>query len=227
MAEKRDETPARVAKLDRKRFVIGAGALAAGVAAAVVFGLRGDRRDELPLGRLSTIASDFPVRTAEGAPRVVSTRRWPLKVDGLVGRPLTLTAADLAGLPRVTMTCDFHCVEGWTVDAVGWGGVRLAELLDRVEPDPAASFVTFHGYDGAYVDSLTLRQSRDPSVLLADSLDGAPLPHEHGGPVRLVVPAQLGYKNVKWVTRIELADHREIGYWEQRGYSVDAPLGGS
>ena len=211
-------------RIDRKRFVFGAGALAAGVAAAVAFGLRGGRRDQLPLGRLSTLASDFPVRTAEGAPPAIPAARWPVRVDGLVGRPLTLTAADLAGLPRVTMTRDFHCVEGWTVDRVGWGGVRLAELLDRVEPLAAASFVTFHAYEDAYLDSLTLAQSRDPSVVLADTLDGRPLPHEHGGPVRLVVPSQLGYKNVKWVTRIELVDHAEAGYWEQRGYPADAPV---
>ena len=220
-----DRSPHDRVRIDRKRFVVGAGALVAGVAAAVAFGLRGGRRDQLPLGPLSTLASDFPVRSAEGAPPATAADRWTIKVDGLVARPLTLTAADLAGLPRVTMTRDFHCVEGWTVDGVGWGGVRLAALLERVEPDAAASFVTFHAYDDVYRDSLTLAQSREPSVVLADTLDGRPLPREHGGPVRLVVPSQLGYKNVKWVTRIELVDRAGAGYWEERGYPADAPIG--
>jgi len=63
-------------------------------------------------------------------------------------------------------------------------------------------------------------------VLLADTLDGAPLPDDHGGALRLVVPAQMGYKSVKWVTRIELVDRLAKGYWEQRGYPVEAPISG-
>jgi len=222
-----DPAPGERVRVDRRRFVVGAGALVAGVAAAVAFGLRGGRRDELPLGKLSTLVSDFPVRTAEGAPPAIPAARWTLTVDGLVGRPLTLTAADLAGLPRVAMTRDFPCVEGWTVDRVQWGGVRLGALLERAEPLAAATFVTFHAYDDAYTDSLTLQECRDPAVLLADRLDSRPLPREHGGPVRLVVPSQLGYKNVKWVVRVELTDHREGGYWERRGYPVEAPVRGA
>jgi len=179
------------------------------------------------LGPLSTVLSDFPVRSAESAPPASALDRWTIEVGGLVARPLKLTVADLATLPRVGMTRDFHCVEGWSVDRVRWAGVRLAEVLDRAQPQAAAGFVTFHTFGGLYVDSLTMAEGRDPSVLLADSLDGAPLPREHGGPVRLVVPAQLGYKNVKWVTRVELTDHRDVGYWEQHGYPVEAPIGGA
>ena len=60
--------------------------------------------------------------------------------------------------------------------------------------------------------------------MLADSLNGAPLPPKHGGPLRLVVPKQLGYKSVKWVERIELSDKIKTGYWESNGYPEDAPV---
>ena len=69
-----------------------------------------------------------------------------------------------------------------------------------------------------------MEQLNDGYSLLADSLDGVPLPPDHGGPLRLVVPTQLGYKSVKFVSRIEVVDHQEKGYWEQRGYAVDAPV---
>ncbi len=63
--------------------------------------------------------------------------------------------------------------------------------------------------------------------MLADSLSGVPLPPKHGGPLRLVVPTQLGYKNVKWVERIELTTQVKTGYWEGNGYPEDAPIPGS
>ncbi len=127
-------------------------------------------------------------------------------------------------LPRTQETRTFHCVEGWSVDHVGWEGVRVADLLSLAKPQPGGRFVTFHAYGGTYVDSLPLAQAQAPETLLADSLDGAPLPRAHGGPLRLVVPSQLGYKNVKWVVRLEVTASQAQGYWEARGYPADAPV---
>lgn len=76
---------------------------------------------------------------------------------------------------------------------------------------------------GRYFDTLSMAQLTDGYSLLADSLDGRPLPPVHGGPLRLVVPTQLGYKSVEFVRRIDVVDHQEKGYWEQSGYAVDAP----
>ena len=73
--------------------------------------------------------------------------------------------------------------------------------------------------------SLALAEARAPETLLADSLDAAPLPAAHGGPLRLVVPSQLGYKNVKWVVRLEVTATRAQGYWERNGdYPSEAPV---
>jgi DMSO/TMAO reductase YedYZ molybdopterin-dependent catalytic subunit len=219
-----DEQAPRQVRVDRRRFLIGAGAVG-GALALLAAGLR-SWRNGLPLGPLSTIVSAFPVRTAEDDQPDVPLSQWTLRVDGLVARPLTVDAAAWARLPRAAETRDFHCVEGWSVDKVRWAGVRLADLLHEAGPLPATTFVTFHALGGTYSDSLTLAESLDPEVMLADTLDGAPLPHEHGGPLRLVVPSQLGYKNVKWVTRVELSGAREIGYWEHYGYAVEAPVPG-
>ena len=220
----RDEQAPRHVRVDRRRFLIGAGA-AGGALVLLAAGLR-SWRNGLPLGSLSTLVSAFPVRTAEDDQPDVPLSELALTVDGLVAHPITLDAAAWAELPRSAEARDFHCVEGWSVDKVRWAGVRLADVLREAEPLPTATFVTFHALGGTYSDSLTLAESLDPEVVLADSLDGAPLPHEHGGPVRLVVPSQLGYKSVKWVTRVELTDVREIGYWEHYGYAVEAPIPG-
>ena len=88
--------------------------------------------------------------------------------------------------------------------------------------------MAFHarGHMGeAYTSSLPLDLATT-TTLLADTLDGAPLPPRHGGPLRLVVPKQLGYENVKWVVRMEVTDAPVPGYWEQRGYPQNAPAPG-
>ena len=152
--------------------------------------------------------------------------RWVVKVDGLVDSPLTIDHAKWTSLQRMKETVDFHCVEGWGVDAVRWGGVAPSVLLDQAGVKPEAKYVVFHAYGGEYKSSLPLDLVRDSETMLADSLNGLPLPPKHGGPLRLVVPKQLGYKNVKWVERIELSDQIVTGYWEGNGYPEDAPVPG-
>jgi DMSO/TMAO reductase YedYZ molybdopterin-dependent catalytic subunit len=89
---------------------------------------------------------------------------------------------------------------------------------------PAAKYAVFYAYGDVYLSSVPLELVRDSQTLLADTIGGAPLPAKHGGPLRLVVPRQLGYKSVKWVERIELTDKVRTGYWESRGYPEDAPV---
>ena len=144
-------------------------------------------------------------------------------VDGLVDKPLRLDHAAWSALTRRNETADFHCVEGWTVDRLRWGGVAPRTILDMAGIQPAATHVNFHAHGGNYADSLPLSLVDDAQTVLADTLDEQPLPDTHGGPLRLVVPKQLGYKNVKWVVRLEVTDHEVTGYWEQNGYPMDAP----
>jgi DMSO/TMAO reductase YedYZ molybdopterin-dependent catalytic subunit len=214
-------------RYSRRRVLILGGAFAAGVA-AVVAGLRSFGReaaDEVG-GVVSDQFGSFPVRSVESVPDV-PPEDWVVTVDGLVETPLTVDRATWAGLQRMKETADFHCVEGWGVDDVPWGGVAPAVLLDQAGVLPAAKYAAFHAYGGVYLSTLPLDLVRDSQSMLADSLSGAPLPPKHGGPLRLVVPKQLGYKNVKWVERIELTAEVKTGYWEGNGYPEDAPVPGS
>lgn len=129
---------------------------------------------------------------------------WRLRVDGLVRHPLAMGYAEVRALPAVEDTSPFECVEGWRVARNHWRGVALGTLLDRARPLPRACFVTVRA--GGFVMSLALEEARRPGVLLAYDLDGVPLPVEHGGPLRLVVPGRECFYGVKWVERLELAE---------------------
>jgi DMSO/TMAO reductase YedYZ molybdopterin-dependent catalytic subunit len=143
---------------------------------------------------------------------------WSLAVDGMVAKTLVLAFADLFALERQDQVTDFHCVEGWSVDDVPWNGVALARLLDLAGADPAATHITFHSFGEQYLESLSMPVAREPRTLLGYGIGGATLPLKHGFPVRLVVPRLLGYKNAKCLSRIEVTDQPETGYWETYGY---------
>jgi DMSO/TMAO reductase YedYZ molybdopterin-dependent catalytic subunit len=113
------------------------------------------------------------------------------------------------------------------VKNVRWAGVRFRELLALAQPLPSARAIRFVSMEQPYVDSLTLDQALLPNVLLAHELDGRPLSRPHGAPARVVIPEMYGYKGVKWLTRMELVDHEETGYWEGLGYDQDAWVGRS
>jgi DMSO/TMAO reductase YedYZ molybdopterin-dependent catalytic subunit len=152
---------------------------------------------------------------------------WRLRIDGLVRRPLELSYDELLVLPKAEQVSTFHCVTGWVVNNVRWGGVRFHDLLARAKPIPQAGALHFISAEKPYDDYLDLRQVALRDVMLAYELDGKPLPREHGAPVRVVIPEMYGYKNVKWVERIQLVARPGSGYWEQRGYDANAWVGRS
>jgi len=143
---------------------------------------------------------------------------WTLVIDGLVGRPLVLGFADVCALERQDQVTDFHCVEGWSVYDVPWNGVRLSRLLDLAGADAAATNLTFHSFGEQYKESLPISVARETRTLLGYGIDGSTLPLAHGFPLRLVVPRLLGYKNAKCISRIEITDRPETGFWESFGY---------
>ena len=227
-APAQDEGPAYGAvRYTRRRMLILGGALVAGVAAVIAgFKAFGGSATEKVGTAITDQFGPFPVRTVESVPDIPPDE-WVVKVDGLVDEPITLDRSMWSSLQRMNETVDFHCVEGWSVDDVRWGGVAPSVLLDQAGVKPQARYAVFHANGGVYSSSLPLDLVRDGQTVLADSLNGSPLPPKHGGPLRLVVPKQLGYKNVKWVERIELSEEIVTGYWEGNGYPEDAPVTGS
>ena len=213
-------------RFTRRRFLV----LAAGAVAAAIAALSLDRGGSPGTGASSGKGSlaNFPVLNVEKGPPEGAAAAWVVEVDGLVENKVRLDRTAWLALPRTQETRDFHCVEGWSVGDLGWEGVRVSELLSLARPQAAGQFVSFHAYGGTYLDALTLAEAQAPETLLADRLDGAPLPTEHGGPLRLVIPSQLGYKNVKWVVRLEVTATRATGYWERGGaYPAEAPVASS
>ena len=137
------------------------------------------------------------------------------------------TSTELRSMPQNTLVRDFQCVTGWRVADVPWVGVRLGHLLDLAGPTAGAEAVRLTSFDGAYSESLTLEQARRPDVLVALQMLDAPVSHDHGGPVRLYVAPMYGYKSLKWLSGIELTGRVVPGYWEERGYEIDAWVGSS
>jgi DMSO/TMAO reductase YedYZ molybdopterin-dependent catalytic subunit len=167
------------------------------------------------------------IYTVSGSLPGFDPQSWRLSVGGHVERPLELDYRSLLALPKVEQVSTFHCVTGWTVNDVHWGGVRIGDLLERAQPRPGAHALQFVSAEQPYVDYLTLQQASLHDVLLAYEMDGKPLSRAHGAPLRLVIPDMYGYKNVKWLNRIELVPQAESGYWEQLGYDRDAWVGRS
>jgi DMSO/TMAO reductase YedYZ molybdopterin-dependent catalytic subunit len=153
---------------------------------------------------------------------------YRLAVDGEVERSHVFTLSELRALQSLTQITRHDCVEGWS--AIGkWSGVPLKTVLSLARPGPNARYVVFHCFDrddsgNPYYESLDLTQAAHPQALLALDLNDKPLDADHGAPVRLRVPTQLGYKSAKWVQRLEVRStlaglhSGNGGYWEDQGY---------
>src|SRR5438105_12499649 len=111
------------------------------------------------------------IYTISGSMPIFDPSSWRLEIGGLVKRPRTLTYDELTALPKAEQVSTFHCVTGWTVDNVHWGGVRFQQLFDLVQPLPSATAVRFVSLDPPSADSLTLDQLRLPDAMLALELD--------------------------------------------------------
>ena len=150
---------------------------------------------------------------------------WNLRVDGLVGRPLSLSLPALMAMPQRSQITRHDCVEGWS--AIGqWRGPQLSRVLEMARLSDRARYLVFHCADnlnGAmYYESIDLADAMHPQTILAWQMNGEMLPEAHGAPIRLRVERQLGYKHAKYVMRIEARESLaglyggKGGYWEDR-----------
>ncbi|HEY1753214.1 MAG TPA: molybdopterin-dependent oxidoreductase [Caulobacteraceae bacterium] len=152
---------------------------------------------------------------------------WKLVVDGLVERPLALTLAQVRALPSRTQITRHDCVEGWS--CIGeWTGARLGPLMAMAGLKPQAKHIVLHCADtlgGAkYYETLDVFDVDHPQTILAYEMNGAPLTVAHGAPLRLRAERYLGYKQAKYIMRLEAVSGfahiagGQGGYWEDQGY---------
>lgn len=173
----------------------------------------GDLR--LPPGQYDT-GDSFPVLTAEVSPRLDLTT-WTLRVDGLVDDAQEWTWDQVRRLPTSSFEGDIHCVTTWSKLGTAFAGVSVDTLLAGAGPQSAATHVVAWSHSG-YTTNLPLADVTGGKAWVVWEHEGAPLPPEHGGPARLLVPHLYFWKSVKWVGGLRLLDHDEPGFWETRGY---------
>ena len=149
----------------------------------------------------------------------VDLSTWRFEVGGLVERPFSIAWDELLALPQQETTCDIHCVTRWSRLDNRFGGVPVQALLRRAEPRTEARYALVHAEAG-YTTNLPLADLDLPANLLALTWNGEPLPPEHGGPVRLLVPHLYFWKSAKWVRGFELLPEDQPGFWEQGGYHM-------
>ncbi len=131
---------------------------------------------------------------------------WRLAVDGMVARPASFSLADLRKYPARSQITHLACEEGWSFIAE-WTGMPLADLLNVVGTLPQAKFVVYFSLENGWWDSVDMADALHPQTLVTYGMNGADLPVGHGGPLRLRVPRQLGYKSVKYITRLTVTDN--------------------
>jgi DMSO/TMAO reductase YedYZ molybdopterin-dependent catalytic subunit len=158
----------------------------------------------------------WPVLQYGSVPRI-DLATWDLRVDGLVEEPQRWTWEQFRALPRVQVVSDIHCVTRWSRFDNTWEGVSIREVLRRARPRADARFAIIHAAQ-EFTTNLPLGELDQDDVLLADTHDGQPLAPDHGWPLRLVVPRRYFWKSAKWISRVELAERDQPGFWERNGY---------
>ena len=147
---------------------------------------------------------------------------WRLSVEGLVAQPATLSLDDIKRVPVRRQITEIACEEGWSYVAE-WAGTPLVEVLRAAGILPQARYVVYFSIQGNWWDSVDMADAHHPQTLLAYAMNDADLPVAFGGPLRLRVPRQLGYKSVKFINRLVVTDSlKQFG----KGLGSASPEGG-
>lgn len=158
-------------------------------------------------------------------PPSVDANDWRLELSGLVENPMTLTLDAIRDRPSIsqyiTLSCISNRVGGDLISASKWTGLRLKDLLDEAGLRSGARELYIESVDGFY-ESVNMEDMMDERTFLVYAMNDAPLPVEHGFPLRIYIPNHYGMKQPKWITRMEVIDHEGAGYWVDRGWSEEA-----
>jgi DMSO/TMAO reductase YedYZ molybdopterin-dependent catalytic subunit len=130
---------------------------------------------------------------------------WRLAVDGMVARPASFSVAELKSFPWRSQITHLACEEGWSYIAE-WTGVPLSHVLDLVGTLPQARYVVFRSIQPDWWESIDMADALHPQTFVTYGMNGGELPVRHGGPLRLRVPRQLGYKSLKYITHLTVTD---------------------
>lgn len=160
------------------------------------------------------LVNDFPVLTYGPTPHT-ETANWSFSIDGSVQNGRRWTWDEFQALPQESITKDIHCVTSWSKLDTTWVGVSVDTLLG--EANPTGKFISAW-CDGGYTTNLPLEDVTGGKAWIVHTYDGAPLPRDHGGPARLLVPHLYFWKSAKWVRGITVTELNEPGFWEQNGY---------
>jgi DMSO/TMAO reductase YedYZ molybdopterin-dependent catalytic subunit len=170
--------------------------------------------DRVPPGQY--VEHGFPVLTAGPTPRV-DTDAWLFRIDGMVAAEQRWDWDEFHALPFEDVPCDIHCVTKWSKLGTSFRGVSLDTLLENV--DTRGEYSTAYSY-GGYTTNVPLADLTGGKAWVVTEHEGEPLPREHGGPARLLVPHLYFWKSAKWVAGLRILDHDEPGFWEQNGYHI-------
>ncbi len=164
------------------------------------------------------LVNDFPVLTAGPTPQV-SPEDWTFALK--VGpRPIkSWTWTEFNALPQTKMTRDIHCVTSWSKLNTAWEGVTVDDILADAGLVAPTGFVLAHSHDG-YSTNVPLVDLSSGKAMVALKYEGGPLPRDHGGPARLLVPHLYFWKSAKWVNGLQFTERDEAGFWELRGYHI-------
>jgi DMSO/TMAO reductase YedYZ molybdopterin-dependent catalytic subunit len=168
--------------------------------------------DRLPPGQY--YEPGYPVLTAGPTPQI-EPKDWGFRIDGMVGQEREWTWDEFQALPQEDVRTDIHCVTKWSKLDTTFRGVSLDTLLEGV--DPQGDFTMQYSY-GGYTTNLPLADLTGGKAWVVTEHEGEPLPREHGGPARTLVPHLYFWKSAKWVAGLRIMDHDEPGFWELNGY---------
>ena len=182
-------------------------------------GFRGRRQDQTTASRIPPgqyVVSGFPVLSAGPTPHTPLSQ-WTFSITGQVETPKRWTWDEFRKLPTEIITRDIHCVTKWSKLDTVWEGISIDTLLQGVKT--SAEYVMAFS-DGGYTANMPLADITGGKAWIAFNFGGDPLPPEHGGPARLLVPHLYFWKSAKWVRGLRFMREDQPGFWEMYGYHM-------
>jgi DMSO/TMAO reductase YedYZ molybdopterin-dependent catalytic subunit len=170
--------------------------------------------ERLPPGQALT--NDFPVLSAGPTPQV-KTETWTFTLKHGPKPIAKWSWNEFNQLPQSKLTRDIHCVTTWSKFDTAWEGVLIDDILGDAFIEPPTDFTLAHSFDG-YTTNVPTADIVGGRAMIALRYEGKPIPADHGGPARLLVPHLYFWKSAKWVNGLQFTEKDELGFWELRGY---------